>query len=321
MNKGLNGYKSGSRLEKVLKSGQFALTGELGPPKSVDIEVIDKKCGYLKGNVDAVNITDNQTAIVRMSSIAAAALALQRGLEPVMQMTCRDRNRIAIQSDILGAYALGIKNILCLTGDHQVFGNHPTSKNVFDIDSIQLVYMLKTMRDEGKFACGDEIKNSKKAPVTEPKMFIGAAANPFADPFEFRHIRLAKKINAGADFIQTQCIYDMERFCEWMKRVRDMGLDKKAYILAGVTPLKSVGMAKYMKNSVAGVIVPDEYIKRLEAAPDAKEEGIKICIEQIQQFKQMEGIAGVHLMAIEWERMVPEIVERAGLMPRPEVEA
>jgi len=299
---GLNGYKSGSRLEKIFKSGRFALTGELGPPKSADIDVIDKKCGYLAGNVDAVNITDNQTAIVRMSSIGAAALAIQRGLEPVMQMTCRDRNRIAIQSDILGAYALGIKNILCLTGDHQVFGNHPTSKNVYDIDSLQLVNMV-----------------SKKAPLAPPKMFIGAAANPFADPFEFRHIRLAKKVSAGADFIQTQCIYDMDRFSEWMKRVRDMGLTEKVYIMAGVTPLKSLGMAKYMKSSVAGVTVPDQLIKRLEGAEDAKEEGIKICIEQIQQLKQMEGIAGVHLMAIEWERMVPEIVERAGLLPRPEV--
>jgi methylenetetrahydrofolate reductase (NADH) len=315
----LNGYKSGSRLEKILKSGRFALTGELGPPKSADVTIIEKKCAHLKGNVDAVNITDNQTAIVRMSSTCAGILALKHGLEPVMQMTCRDRNRIAIQSDILGAYALGLKNLLCLTGDHQVFGNHPTSKNVFDIDSLQLTNMVRKMRDDGIFACGDEIKNSKKAPVVAPKMFIGAAANPFADPFEFRHIRLAKKVNAGADFIQTQCIYDMERFKEWMKRVRDMGVDKKTYILAGVTPLKSLGMAKYMKSSVAGITVPDEYIKRLEGADDAKEEGIKICIEQMQEFREMKGIAGIHLMAIEWERMVPEIVERAGFLPRPQV--
>ena len=314
--------KSDSNLEKVFANGHFAITAELGPPKSADVEVIREKAAHLKGSVDAVNITDNQTAIVRMSSIAAGALALQEGLEPVIQITCRDRNRIAIQSDVIGAYALGIRNILCLTGDHQVFGNHSTSKNVFDMDSIQLVQTLKTMRDEKTFLCGDEIKNSKKAPIVEPRVFIGAAANPFGDPFEFRVIRLAKKANAGADFIQTQCIYDMERFEKWMEMVRERGVHKKVKIMAGVTPLKSVNMAKYMRDGVAGLTVPDYYIERLEkvAAVDKKAvaaEGIAICVEQIKRFMEIEGVAGVHLMAIEWEHRVAEIAEKAGLLPRP----
>jgi len=309
--------KAGSNLERVFEAGHFAITAELGPPKSADVEVIKTKAAYLKGQVDAVNITDNQTAIVRMSSIAAGFLAMQEGLEPIIQITCRDRNRIAIQSDVLGAYALGLKNILCLTGDHQVFGNHSTSKNVFDMDSIQLIQALKDMRDEKKFICGDEIKNSKKAPVVEPRIFIGGAANPFGDPFEFRVIRLAKKVNAGVDFIQTQCVYDMERFESWMKQVCQRGLHKKVKIMAGLTPLKSVGMAKYMRDSVAGLSVPDYYLERLEKVEDKAAEGIKICVEQIKRLKEIEGVAGIHLMAIEWEKRVPEIVEAAGLLPRP----
>jgi methylenetetrahydrofolate reductase (NADPH) len=306
-------YKSGSNLEQVLTRGEFAVTAELGPPKSTDLDLIKKKAGILAGCVDAVNITDNQTAIVRVSSIAVGKLALDMGLEPIIQVTCRDRNRLAIQSDILGAYLLGIRNVLCLTGDHQCFGNHPTAKHVFDLDSVQLIQMVKDMRDKKVFACGEEIKNSKKDEVKEPRMFIGGAANPFADPFEFRVIRLEKKVSAGVDFIQTQCIYDMERFGEWMEKVRDRQLHKKCKILAGVTPLKSVGMAKYMRDKVAGVTVPDYYVERLAKARDAKAEGIDICVEQIRQLRETEGVAGVHIMAIEWEEKVPEIVEKAGL--------
>ncbi len=309
--------KAGSNLERVFAAGHFAITAELGPPKSADVEVIKTKAAYLKGQVDAVNITDNQTAIVRMSSIAAGFLAMQEGLEPIIQITCRDRNRLAIQSDVLGAYALGLKNILCLTGDHQVFGNHSTAKNVFDMDSIQLIQALKDMRDEKKFICGDEIKNSKKAPVVEPRIYIGGAANPFGDPFEFRVIRLAKKVRAGVDFIQTQCVYDMERFEAWMKQVCERGLHKKVKIMAGLTPLKSLGMAKYMRDNVAGLSVPDYYLERLEKVEDKAAEGIKICVEQIKRLKEIEGVAGIHLMAIEWEKRVPEIVEAAGLLPRP----
>jgi methylenetetrahydrofolate reductase (NADPH) len=315
----MNEMRAGSNLEKILEAGHFAVTSELGPPKSADVEIIKEKAKHLKGNVDAVNITDNQTAIVRMSSIGAGVLALREGLEPVIQVTCRDRNRIAIQSDVLGAYALGLKNVLCLTGDHQVFGNHGTAKNVFDMDSIQLIRVLKDMRDDKVFVCGDEIRNGKNAPVVEPKIYIGGAANPFGDPFEFRVIRLAKKANAGVDFIQTQCIYDMDRFEEWMRQVRERGLHKRVKILAGLTPLKSLGMARYMRDNVAGLAVPDYYLERLSKAEKASAEGIKICVEQIKRLREIEGVAGVHLMAIEWERRVPEIVEAAGLLPRPSV--
>ncbi|MBI3945109.1 MAG: methylenetetrahydrofolate reductase [Armatimonadetes bacterium] len=315
-----NGYKSGSRLEKVLAEGHFAITAELGPPKSVDVAVIDRKAGFLQGKVDAVNITDNQTAVVRISSIAAGVLALQRGLEPVIQMTCRDRNRIAMQSDILGAYVLGCRNLLCLSGDHPSFGNHPSARSVFDLDSIQLVDMVRAMRDEGKFQCGEEIRNGKKDPVVPPRMFIGAAENPFSDPIEYRVVRLDKKAKAGADFIQTQCIYDMPRFKQWMAQVVDRGLHEKVKILAGITPLKSARMAMYMRDAVAGVTVPDELITRMEKAEDPTEEGIRICLDQIEELKQVPGVAGIHLMAIEWEHKVPEIAERAGLLPRPSVE-
>ncbi len=304
--------KAGSNLEKILTGGQFAVTGELGPPKGADVAIIERKAKLLKGNVDAINVTDNQTAIVRMSSIAVSALLKQMGLEPTMQMVCRDRNRIAMQSDIFGAYALGIRNILCLSGDHQKFGNHPTAKNVFDLDSIQLIQTVKKMRDEHKVLSGDEIEGV-------PQMFIGAAANPFADPFEFRVIRLAKKAAAGVDFIQTQCIYDMDKFERFMQMARDRGLHEKIFILAGVTPLKSVGMARYMKEKVAGMEVPDEIINRMKAAgkEKAREEGLKICVEQIQRLKSIPGVHGIHLMAIEWEEVVHEIIERAGLYPRP----
>jgi len=304
--------KASSNLEKILEKGEFALTGECGPPKGADVEVVKKKGELLKGYVDAVNVTDNQTSIVRMSSIATCALLNQMGLEGTMQMVSRDRNRIAMQSDIFGAYALGIRNILCLSGDHQQFGNHPTAKNVFDVDSIQMIQMVKQMRDEGKVLGGDEIEGV-------PKMFIGAAVNPFADPFEFRVVRLAKKVAAGADFVQTQCIYDMDRFERWMEMVRKRGLHEKVHILAGVTPLKSVGMAKYMATQVSGIVIPEKIIKRMQDAPKGKkaEEGITICVETIQKLFNMKGIHGIHLMAIEWEEMVEEIVKKAGLFPRP----
>ena len=306
--------KSGSNLEKVLKAGNFAFTGECGPPKGANVEHLKKKIEPLKGMVDAVNVTDNQTAVVRMSSWAASTIMLQEGVEPNFQMVCRDRNRLAIQADILGVYAMGIRNMLCLSGDHQIFGNHPESKNVYDIDSMQLIALVKKMRDEGTFLNGEEID-------VAPKLFIGAAANPFADPFEFRIYRLAKKIAAGADFIQTQCIYNMDRFREFIKQAVDMGLHEKCYILAGVTPMKSVGMALYMAKQVPGMDVPESLVKRLRDAGKGKvaEEGIKFALEQIEEFKEMEGVAGVHLMAIEWEHKVPEIAERAGVLPRPVV--
>lgn len=307
-------YKSGSNLEKVLKAGHFAVTGECGPPRGADPEVIKKKCALLRDSADAFNITDNQTSVVRMSSIAASVLMLQEGMEPVMQMVCRDRNRIAMQSDILGACSLGIKNMLCLSGDHQKFGDHPQAKNVFDLDSIQLINTVKTMRDEGKFQGGQEIKGA-------PKLFIGAAENPFADPFEIRVPRLAKKVAAGVDFIQTQCIFNLPKFEEWMKQVVDRGLHEKVYIMAGLTPFKSFGMAKYMANNVPGMDVPEDLLKRMKDTPKEKqaEEGITIAVETLEKLKAMKGVAGVHIMAIEWEEKVGEIAKKGGLLPRPKV--
>jgi len=304
--------KSGSNLEKILSSGQFAVTAECGPPKGTSAKVIQKKGELLKSHCDALNVTDNQTAIVRMSSLSGCVLLKQVDVEPVMQMVVRDRNRLAIQSDILGAVALGIRNVLCLSGDHQKFGNHPTAKGVYDIDSMQLLQTLKRMRDEKKFLSGDDISG-------DVPLFLGAAANPFADPFEFRVTRLAKKIKAGADFIQTQAIFDVPKFIRWMDMVRDRGLDQNVHILAGVIPVKSVGMARYMKNNVSGLSVPKELIDRMANAKDAKEEGIKICLEIIEKIKEIKGIHGVHIMAVAWEDIVPDIVEKAGLMPRLDV--
>jgi methylenetetrahydrofolate reductase (NADPH) len=307
-------YTAGSNLEKIFKSGQIAVTGECGPPRGADAEHFRHKANFLKDVVDAVNVTDNQTAVVRFCSLAASKILLEMGLEPVMQMVTRDMNRIGLQSNVLGAAALGVKNLLCLTGDHQSFGDHPQAKNVHDMDSVQLLHTVKTMRDEGKMISGTELQG-------RPAMFIGAAANPFADPQEFRVVRMGKKIAAGAQFIQTQCIYNMERFTKFMEMAVDMGLTEKTFIMAGITPLKSAGMANYMKKFVPGLDVPDEYITRLRGVPKDKQaaEGIKIAVEQIQQCLAMKGIAGIHLMAIEWEDHVPEIVKAAGLLPRPKV--
>jgi len=302
--------KAGSNLEKVLEGGYFAVTAEVGPPKGTLANVIRRKGELLKSYCDALNVTDNQTAIVRMSSLSGCILLKEMGIDPVMQMVVRDRNRIAIQSDILGAIALGIRNVLCLSGDHQKFGNHPTAKGVYDIDSIQLVQTLKTMRDEKRFMNGEEISG-------EVQLFIGAVENPFADPFEYRLLRLAKKVKAGADFIQTQAIFDVDKFIKWMEMIRDQGLDKKIHIIAGVIPIKSVGMARYMRDNVSGISVPDRIVTRMEEARDAKEEGVKICLEIIDRLKEIDGVHGIHIMAVAWEDIVPVIVERAGLLPRP----
>ena len=302
--------KSGSNLEKVLEGGHFAVTAEVGPPKGALATVIRRKGELLKFYCDAMNVTDNQTAIVRMSSLSGCVILKQMGLDPVMQMVVRDRNRIAIQIDILGAVALGIRNVLCLSGDHQKFGNHPTAKGVYDIDSTQLIQTLKTMRDDKKFLCGEDIAG-------ELPLFIGAVENPFADPFEYRVQRLAKKVKAGADFIQTQAVFDVDKFSKWMKMLRDQGLDKQVHILAGIIPIKSVGMARYMRDNVSGIGVPDEILTRMEEAKDAKEEGVKIALEIIDRLKEIEGIHGIHIMAVAWEDIIPVIVEKAGLLPRP----
>jgi methylenetetrahydrofolate reductase (NADPH) len=303
-----------SKLEKVLKAGHLAVTSECGPPRGSDLGIIEKKAQMIKDYVDAINITDNQTSVTRLCSLASCIKLRLMGLEAILQMVVRDRNRIALQSDILGAAAFDVNNILCLSGDHQKFGDNPQGQNVFDLDSMQLIQTVRRMRDDGKFLGGEEIQRP-------PRMFVGAAANPFADPFEIRVPRLAKKVAAGAEFIQTQCIYNLDKFENWLKQARDRGLHEKTFILAGVTPFKSAGMAKYMKNRVPGMDVPDDVVKRMSGVPKEKQpdEGINICVETIQRLKEVEGVRGFHIMAIEWEEKVPQIVERSGLFPRPAI--
>jgi len=302
---------SESRLERILKKGAFAITGELGPPKGADPQPVKDKVELLRGYTDAINITDNQTAVTRMSSIACAIILLRLGVEPIVQMVTRDRNRLALQSDVLGAAGLGVKNFLCLSGDHQKFGNHPQAKNVYDIDSVQLILALRMMRNESRFLSGDKLSSP-------PSLFIGAVENPGADPFEFRSTRLAKKIDAGCDFIQTQAVFDVAKFEKWLSILRNEGLANKVYILAGVIPIKSIGMARYMRDSVSGVSIPEEIINRMKGAKDARKEGIKICTEIIFQLRQIEGVNGVHIMAVAWEKVIPQIVEQAKLLPRPD---
>lgn len=306
----------GSNLERVLAEGHFAVTAEVGPPRGPDATVVKNKAAILRGVADAYNVTDNQTAVVRMSSIAASKVLLQEGLEPVMQIVCRDRNRIAIQSDLLGAWALGMRNVLCLSGDHQSAGaggklkGHPGAKNVYDIDSIQLISIVKGLRDDAVQDGGDSI--SPAAPF-----FIGAAWTPLGPPEKFRTIRLAKKANAGADFIQTQAVYDMKRFAEAVRRAQDMGLTDKVAILAGIIVPRSAGMLRYMNNNVPGIEVPDELISRMKDAADPEEEGVKITLELIEEARNLSGIKGVHLQAIEAEGLLPDIIKAAGLLPRP----
>lgn len=301
--------KAGTKLERVLSSGRFAVTAEVGPPKGAGAAEVTRKVERLRDSVDALNVTDNQTAIVRMCSLAGCVLVKQTGVDPVMQIVVRDRNRLAIQADVLGAVALGVGNILCLSGDHQTFGNHPQAKGVYDIDSLQLIAALRQMRDDHRFLCGEEVSG-------EVPIFIGASANPFADPFEYRALRLAKKVKAGADFIQTQGVFDIEKFKLWMAEVAARGLDRQTHILAGVIPVKSAGMARYMRDYVSGVDVPDEVVKRMENAADGKAEGLNICLETIEQLKDIPEVHGIHIMAVGWEDIVPTIVERVGLLPR-----
>ena len=305
--------KNYSKVKNMLDAGHFVVCSEMGPPIGADPEFIREKANYLKGYVDGVNVTDNQTAIVRMSSIAAAKIAKEEGLEMIIQVTTRDRNRIGLQSDILGASALGLRNVLLLTGDHQSFGRDPGAKNVFELGSTQLIKAVKDMVDNGVLLNGDEMD-------TPPKMFLGAAANPFGDPFEMHMIKMQKKVNAGVEFFQTQAIYNMEKFKYWMEEVRKRGIHEKAYILAGILPTRSPKALRMMKKYVAGMDVPDHVIKRMDQAEDKEKEGVKMAVETIQQVREIEGVRGVHLMPVAWEQITPEVIEQASLYPRPEVE-
>ena len=288
-------------------NNKFAITAEIGPPKGADPVKIIEKARLLKGHADAFNITDNQTAVVRMSSIAGSRLLVDLDMEPILQMTCRDQNRIALQSNILGASALGIRNLLCLTGDHQSFGNHPQAKGVFDLDSIQLVQIVRSMRDKGIFQNGEEIRFGR------PAMFIGAVINPFADPFNYQVKRLEKKVNAGAEFIQTQSVFNIEKFKKWMSQVRKDGVDKKVHILAGVTPLKSLKMTERMKFHVPGVDIPDAIYQRMKQANDPKKEGFAIAVELINKLCEIKGIHGIHITALFWEDIIPTLVKETGI--------
>ncbi|NQU11227.1 methylenetetrahydrofolate reductase [bacterium] len=301
-----------SHLESVLRAGQFAVAGELSPPRGVSPEIVTQQAQMLRGYVDAVNVTDNQAASVRTASIPVCALLLQQGIEPVAQMTCRDRNRLAIQADLLGAATLGIPNVLCLSGDHGRWGDHPGAQNVFDLDSIHLVRLVRLLVDEGRLDNGRQIRPA-------PRFFVGAVANPFAPPYDYRPWRLAKKVAAGARFIQTQLIHNVDRFEAYMAAVRALGLHERVHILAGVGPFKSAQQAAYMATKVAGMDVPVALVERMSRTPPAAqpEEGIRICVEIIERVRRIPGVAGVHIMAVHWPEAVPEIVTRTGLHPRP----
>jgi 5,10-methylenetetrahydrofolate reductase len=305
--------KTKSNLERVVEAGHFAVTAELSPSQNADPEVIRRKAGILKGYVDAFNVPDGQSAVVAMASWAACIIGKEEGLDPIMHMTCRDRNRIALQMDILGIAAFGINNVLCLSGDPVSFGNNAGAKSVFDIDSIQLIKILRDLRDEKRFQNGEPVSGM------EPRLFIGAVANPSLDP-EKQVTRLTEKVEAGAEFIQTQAVYDVERFGKWMEMVRDRGLHHKVKIFAGITPLKSAGAARYMKAKIPGMDIPDELINRLRSVrirEEVSREGIKIAVETINRLKEIEGVAGVHIMPVEWEEAVPQICQAGGLYPRP----
>jgi len=302
---------SGSRLERVLRSGRFAVTAELDAPDSADPEDVYKNALVLAEVCDAINATDGAGANCHMSSMGCCALLTRAGYEPVLQVSCRDRNRIAIQADLLGAAAMGVQNVLCLTGDDVSNGDQPEAKRVFDLDSIQLLQVARMMRDQGVLLSGRKL-------LTPPRLFLGAVENPFVPPYELRAHRLAKKIAAGAQFIQTQYCFDIPRFQRFMARVRDLGLHERVFILVGVGPLRSAKAAEHLRTKVPGVWIPDELVARMHKTPQARqaEEGIRICVELIQQAREIAGIHGVHVMAYRQEGMVAEIIHRAGLFPR-----
>lgn len=301
----------GGQLERVLRAGLFAVTAELNPPDSADPQEVYEAALPLAEVVDAINTTDSSGANVHMSSLAVSALLLKRGYDVVMQMSCRDRNRIALQADLLGAAALGVKNILCITGDDVSIGDQPETKRVFDFDSMHLLRTARIMRDQGVFLSGRKIS-------VPPRLFLGAVENPFAPPVEWRAERLAKKVEAGADFIQTQYVFEVGVFREFMARLRDLGVLERVYILAGVGPLKSPRAAEFMRTHVPGVVIPDSLVDRLKKTPRDRwrAESIQICIELIEQIREVEGVAGIHVMAYRQEELVAEIVQRLGLSPR-----
>ncbi len=303
----LPGHSSGGRMERLLRQGRFAVTAELNPPDSADPREVYERALVLSEVVDAINATDASGANVHMSSVGICSLLTRAGYAVVMQISCRDRNRIAIQGDVLGAAAMGVANILCLTGDGVQVGDQPAAKPVFDLDSIALLSTIRAMRDEGRFLSGRKL-------TTPPRVFIGAAENPFAEPFDFRPTRLAKKIAAGAQFIQTQYCFDVPLLERFMARVRELGLDKRCFIIVGVGPLASARAARWMRANVPGVHIPDAVIVRLEGAKNQKAEGKAVCIETIQRVRAVAGVSGVHVMAYRQEELVSEIIQASGVL-------
>lgn len=303
----LPGHVSHGRLERILRAGTFAVTAEIAPPDSADPHEVYERAGLYDGYVDAINATDGSGAHCHMSSVGMCSLLTRRGYAMVMQVSARDRNRIAIQGDVLGASAMGVSNILCLTGDGVEVGDHPEAKPVFDLDSISMLEMLRTMRDERRFLSGRKL-------TEPPRVFLGAAANPFGPPLDYRPHRLAKKIEAGAQFIQTQYCFDVVKFKEFMKAVCDQGSHEKAFILPGVGPLASAKSAEWIRENVPGVHIPDSIITRLQGAKNMADEGIRICVDIINELKELEGVHGVHIMAYRQEHRVAEIVERSQVL-------
>jgi 5,10-methylenetetrahydrofolate reductase len=300
--------KTKSNLARILDSGQFAVTAEISPPQNTDLDTIRKNANLIKGYVDAFSVPDGQAAVVAMASWGVCLVGIQEGLDAIVHMTCRDQNRIALQMDVLAVSAFGVNNILCLSGDPIYFGNHPKAKPVFDLDSIQLIRMVKQLRD-GELIAG-----------TEPRLFIGAAMNPSTRPLEAAVERLKDKVSAGADFVQTQPIYNIQGFKKWMGLVREKGLHKQVKIIAGITPITSLAAARYMKTKVPDMDIPDMIIERLKNVrnrEEAAEEGMKIAVETIKQLKEIEGVAGVHIMTLQREELIPKICSAANLYPRP----
>ncbi|MFT5074620.1 MAG: methylenetetrahydrofolate reductase (NADPH) [Patiriisocius sp.] len=303
----LPGHDSPGRFERILRAGHFAVTAEIAPPDSADPHEVYQRAALFDGYVDAINATDGSGANCHMSSVGMCALLTRRGYSMIMQISCRDRNRIAMQGDVLGASAMGVSNILCLTGDGVQSGDHPQAKPVFDMDCMTSLQMIAGMRDQGHFMSGRKISSP-------PQVFLGAAANPFAPPLDYRPLRLAKKVAAGAQFVQTQYCFDIDRLKAYMSEVRDMGLDKKVFILAGVGPLASAKSAEWIRNNVPGVHIPDEIIKRLAGAKDQRQEGVNICIDMVNQAKEIEGVSGAHIMAYRQEERIAEIVEKTKVL-------
>ena len=303
----LPGHTSPGRLERVLRAGAFAVTTELDPPDSADPDDVYRRARVFDGYVDAINATDGSGAHCHMSSLAVCALLTRVGYAPVMQISCRDRNRIAIQGDILGGAAMGVCNMLCLTGDGVETGDHPQAKAVFDLDSLTLLDIGRRLRDEHRFQSGREV-------TFAPRVFFGAAENPFAPPYEWRPFRLAKKVAAGAQFIQTQYCYDVPRLAEFMRRVNDLGLLDRVFILVGVGPLRSARAAEWMRAHVPGVHIPDAIVKRMAGAERPAAEGRKLCIELIREIREIKGVSGVHVMAYRQEESVAEVIESSGVL-------